>query len=268
MHSDSFFTGCRAHNVCQDYARAGKTPSGRVYAIVSDGCSSSPDTDFGARLLTAAAVFSINQFTSIKPEWTIWEASRCRPPYIPVTCLDATLFAAFDNPGGWIDVTGFGDGVVVARRRDGRVDAWSVGFDNNAPAYLSYLLSTARLKTYTDGGYGGRIITLWEDGVPSGPVTPQDDVEFAWGLTIDPKEYDLVMVLSDGVHSFLTDPAKGTPMSVHFLEVVNHLLDIKTFTGEFMVRRAKRFMHNTCQEKGWHNSDDFSVAAIYLGENP
>ena len=47
MTSDSFFAIGKAHTVCEDYARDGKIPdTERVFAIVSDGCSSSPDTDW------------------------------------------------------------------------------------------------------------------------------------------------------------------------------------------------------------------------------
>ena len=49
--TDAFFSIGKTHMVCQDYARSGTTRAGHPYAIVCDGCSSSPDTDLGSRFL-------------------------------------------------------------------------------------------------------------------------------------------------------------------------------------------------------------------------
>ena len=60
MNADSVFNIGATHAVCQDYviARSGETtfgsPNAGPYIILSDGCSSSPDTDMGARLLVKA----------------------------------------------------------------------------------------------------------------------------------------------------------------------------------------------------------------------
>lgn len=54
---DAFFTIGKTHTVCQDYAHAGFIPgTDQAYAIVSDGCSGSPDTDFGSRFMVTAAI--------------------------------------------------------------------------------------------------------------------------------------------------------------------------------------------------------------------
>src|SRR5437868_4207156 len=53
MNSDCAFQIGAAHTVCQDYAVAHSGVP--AYAILADGCSSSPDTDIGARLLVKAA---------------------------------------------------------------------------------------------------------------------------------------------------------------------------------------------------------------------
>ena len=50
MFADCAFAAGRGHDVCQDYAAAGGGAD-EPYAILADGCSTSPDTDVGARLL-------------------------------------------------------------------------------------------------------------------------------------------------------------------------------------------------------------------------
>ena len=272
MHSDAYFTGCKAHNVCQDYARAGKTPLGRVYAVVSDGCSSSPDTDFGSRFLTMAAVQSIDRLKDVDQN-VIWRATP-PPALMSPYCLDATLIAAFEQQQedyDYIAIRGFGDGVVVYKDElHTTVQVYS--HPSGAPAYLSYLLDPSRLKFYLSEGHGKREIEEWKDGnkqqLREDSVRMEDNkpAGFQWEFNVsrDSKHaLDLVMIMTDGVHSFHRKD-DGSP--VPFLEVVKHMLDIKTFAGEFMSRRAKRFFQNTCAEMGWVNNDDFGVAAIHLGE--
>ena len=64
MHADSFFAIGSTHKINQDYAWGGmpnthwseySMSAPRAIAIVSDGCSSSKDTDFGSRLLAQSA---------------------------------------------------------------------------------------------------------------------------------------------------------------------------------------------------------------------
>jgi hypothetical protein len=51
------------------------------------------------------------------------------------------------------------------------------------------------------------------------------------------------------------------------MDVVAEMLAIKGFAGEFVTRRAKRFLKDTVA-KGWHHDDDFAVAGIFLGDHP
>src|SRR5215208_7219869 len=55
MNANSVFNIGATHAVCQDYVIArSRAPHGGPYVVMSDGCSSSPDTDVGARLLVKA----------------------------------------------------------------------------------------------------------------------------------------------------------------------------------------------------------------------
>lgn len=55
MNSDCYFEIGHSHTICQDYALTGKINDVLSYAIISDGCSSSPLVDVGARLLAHSA---------------------------------------------------------------------------------------------------------------------------------------------------------------------------------------------------------------------
>ena len=72
---------------------------------------------------------------------------------------------------------------------------------------------------------------------------------------------DLLLIASDGIESFQT--ANGEPVPVE--EVIDEILAIKNFKGEFLSRRCSRFLSKTCVERGWKHADDFAIAGIYVG---
>lgn len=272
MRADAFFAIGRAHTVCQDYARAGVIPgTNRAYAVVSDGCSSSPDTDFGSRFVTAAAIRSLpvggNDFDLGS---VIWRAKEPTAGFIPDSCLDATLLIAFEHLDGKVHVVAVGDGVILARRRSGVVcEAWVIEM-GGVPGYLSYLLDIQRFRDYVRTGYGKRVTTHYVNGVEEGQRTNQiavsdgllPTVDNLFGeLVFDPETYDLVMVLSDGVQSF-RHMERGEAVPV--LSVTPHVMDIRVLAGEFLQRAHRFFLTKTCPKLGWQHTDDFGAAAIYI----
>jgi len=171
VNSDAFFAMGSTHSVCQDYARGGVTrpgsgrPSGHNFAVVSDGCSSSAHTDVGARLLTMAAMHRFQVYGArFDPEWVLWRAHDAGVQLgVDRGCLDATLLCACTRDDGVLEVNATGDGVIAARRRDGRPEVWCVDY-HGAPAYLSYLLDSRRLHSYFAQGGGARGVVHYVDG--------------------------------------------------------------------------------------------------------
>jgi len=276
MHkTDSYFSIGKTHLVCEDYAKTGLIKEDgtadapeRPFAIVSDGCSGSDDTDFGSRLLTVSAIHSLNMFDTIRPEWVIWRAlDRVSFPLL-TGCLDATLLSAHVNQQGKVSAFVAGDGVIVARTREGRVDTWEID-DKGAPGYLSYLLAQGRMHKWLAEGFGNRTVkftssdpehTLEDEIIPVALVEGGGVADFYWTMEFDPAEYELVMVLSDGAMSFSDANQRPVPLK----EIVPHLVDIRVPKGEFLVRSHKFFLNKTCVKNGWHHNDDFGAAAILL----
>src|SRR6185369_1284542 len=137
MGADCFFRMGSRHHVCQDYARTGGY-RGYTIAALSDGCSSSPDTDFGARFLVQAFM-QVPMATGD----SVAMAASCMAAAsgLPRSCLDATLLAVFESGIGVVHAIRAGDGVFAYRDRDGTWFYDQVEFGNNAPAYLSYRLN-------------------------------------------------------------------------------------------------------------------------------
>jgi hypothetical protein len=279
-NADAFFAIGKTHMVCQDYARAGRTDDGHPYAIVCDGCSSSPDTDFGARLLATSAAFQMKWICRGEGSFMVRDsqilsaaANAANEIDVEMRCLDATVVAAYrDEQDGkeGVKVSMRGDGVVVARARhpEGESFIYVVEHENNAPRYLSYELDDERLEGYLKKyGQSGRRDHVYP--VAGGWATVPE--ELFQGHSSDQffpaEDFDLVMVLSDGVQTFQRVARTGTSKSLEDVpvgQVVEQLLKIKGTKGKFLQRRCHKFLNTFCAINEWQHADDFSAAAIWM----
>lgn len=281
-HADAFFSIGKTHMVCEDFAKAGLQQHGLPYAIVCDGCSSSRDTDTGARLLAHSAAFNMNWIAgdecsfSDREDLIIQGAKQATLTLdLNPRCLDATLVAAYAsrNEEGeeGVRVVMRGDGVVVVRNRDGGGwGFWTVDHERNAPLYLSYGLDEERLEGYMSEFGDKCMATPYSSAngwVPAGPI-PYQGHPPDWFF--EAEYFDLVMVLSDGVHTFqerVEGHTSRTLENIPVEEVIEQLLRIRSTTGEFLKRRCHKFLTRYCQINDWQHADDFSAAAIYM-EDP
>jgi len=280
MHSDSYFCTGSTHNVCQDYASHGVNKDGKAYAIVSDGCSGSPHTDFGSRFLTKSMQWALDNAPIDSGIFHVVDgvsqhmASSCNMDFM---CLDATLLLAIEQEReGKLGVLAMaaGDGLIAARHR-GRsyYDFHLIDFYSGYPAYASYSGDPLRLREYikhTDGGLAGIRIRNGEDDttqIVQHRFYPETGGFKPYELFFDKEKYDLVMLLSDGAGSFHEMAASETSKH-HTLvkpeKVLDEMTDFKNLKGEFVVRRAKSFLVKTCVANRWTHHDDFSVAVVSM----
>jgi len=257
MHADSAYVIGHGHKVCQDYARHGRI-NGLDYAIVSDGCSSSPDTDIGARLLVLTTELNL-QYCSEQgfTERAILDISRhalYAAGFPPITldprCLDATLLVAV----AWrdaISILAGGDGVIACLDQYDHVAIWDIEAPDNHPRYPNYLNDIIRRKIVESG-------QPWTVSGPDGVEMCTPKVEAFYTAFTGQK---VVAVFSDGVKSFVDADRKPIP----FEAIVRELLDFKYMTGQFVQRRMQKFLKAAAQ-RGWQHFDDLSMAAIYTGK--
>ncbi len=261
LHTDAAFRMGHSHQVCQDYARASKT-----MIALSDGCSSSPDTDFGARLNVLATEWLLNEPTySITAQSVDIIAAHKGVPLniLPSGHRDATLLTAHKTPQGFIMVQVFGDGVVGIRRRDGSEEIYDID-QGGAPAYPSYFNDPARMKALKDAGFGGRKVTVTVNGVEKAmwewhPDLLEKHPDFAF--LVDPRDTDLIVLMSDGVHSFQNYITKEPVPSQ---DVIDELIGFRNTHGKFVTRRVQSFLKRSCPHFHWEHYDDLSVAAMYI----
>jgi hypothetical protein len=280
MNSDSYFrisAKTATHPVCQDYAQAGEYKGGR-YAIVADGCSSAPDTDFGSRLLTKCLVKQLS-FTNMLPQAfpsTIYVADSCRRSIeLPPESLHATLLCVVEEPWAfWAGV--WGDGFVVARRRqDKSLLVIKHEFTSNAPYYLSYAIQPDNRQKYIEKFATSRDeFVIHKSSILNGDCVPfeviNQPVQSAMVLTqhvFEKMDYDLVAVISDGLGSFFKTVDEGNsrtdvPVDVEF--VLEELFKFKGMAGSFVLRRSIKAFEKF-EELGWKNADDFSIGVVCDG---
>jgi len=261
---DSFFTIGSSHKVCQDYALSGEK-EGATYALVGDGCSSSPNTDVGVRILLHLTEQGIGGFGLSDVFMGLFESSReiVSNMGLPVECLDSTLLSARYTGEGQVQVEALGDGFIAARRRSGGFDLWKIYFSNNCPNYLRYLYEFPDTLHNLE-----RTVVFWVEG-ESEKVSHEklSQESYIYRLSLDPKKYDLICLLSDGAASFQEKKSRETSIAFEALrveKVIEQVLSVKGAQGEFLVRRCNAFLRKWCQKKNWSHTDDFSTSALFL----
>lgn len=285
-YADAGFLIGSTHTVCQDYAIAG-TKNGTSYAVVSDGCSGSPNSDIGARILATNVARWINNPTSYygKPAGLYHHAHEASwfvgQLDLPTSCLDATLLIAVEEEHQF-RVCAWGDGVIAARRRQtGLLQVTRVEFPSGYPAYPSYALSRDPLAAFQrHSGKGCWDIEVEDLEISEGggslcasrhtssvlarrKTIPSVDRIFPY------EDFDMVAVLSDGASSFVQQIQTETSIvnePVPLASILQRALGFKSAAPGFVQRRLLRFRVE-CQKLHQLHMDDFSVAAL-LRETP
>ena len=262
MRADSYYAMGRTHAVCEDYARVGLLENGLPYALLADGCSSSQDTDIGARVLVLSAENMLQVCGS-----ETFPASRCialaasqqRNLKIPVECLDATLMVVHPITETSVEVLVYGDGVVAVQGKEGEVTIYQIEYPSGAPDYLSYRLNPARYGNYKEFFGTTRKLRVFQNGAWG----EEQESNGPFALNFDMGELKTVLLFSDGVASFQEWDEDGLfPHSVPVEQVVEQVFAIKNWNGPFITRRVRKFLSGFCPKNRWQHNDDFSVVAV------
>lgn len=276
MNADSTFQIGHDHVICEDYALAGTTEY-MAYGVVCDGCSASPDVDFGARCLAFAAKESLGNGSIFEAE----EEFICGPlgqgivrnasavlkllRGVDPQALDATLLmaAVLDDNGDKLSTAMIhGDGVIVRKRKDGYMFAVRVELESGAPDYLSYSLNYFRQVAYNRSSVGKRKVITLINREPDGKINEKEATLpnfYPYKTDSVLEEGDILAVMSDGVGSFRRADNEPIP----WFEVAMELVNYKSTAGQFVLRRMNAFKRK-CAKEGWTHSDDVSVAAIVV----
>lgn len=270
---DSHYTIGRLHLLCQDYVCQGREPF--PYVILADGCSSTPDSDVGARLLALNARrllpgFALAASSETERNARHWRLGRriarraarqARELGVDPTVLDATLLVAWCD-GETVFVHLYGDGCIVVRHTDGEVAAIQVEYAENAPYYLSYLLDSGRCALYReaigDPATAQSVHYLNETGATTRLESFDTPTVFDFSLAALPA----VIVATDGLSSFV-NAETGERLDV--LPVARNLLDFRDLHGDFVGRRLRQVLADYARQRVV-NVDDLGLGA-FVGTN-
>lgn len=275
VSADCFSRIGTSHTVCQDYGYAGMINDSPV-CIVSDGCSSAKETDWGSRLLTNALKQQFHMPSNLGCMTYYHSAirvaeSNCRALQIPIEALTATLLC-IKKQENFLDASLSGDGFIIARRRaDKMLTVIQYEFSTNAPNYLRYSIDPTAQRLYNERFGKGHLITkTWNQlGANVSDLTetktPLREASLINLHVFRIEDFDLVAVLSDGLHSFLVKELAKTHMPEALLDaskIIEHLFDFKSYAGKFVQRRCG-IAFEEFQKLGWGNYDDFTMGAVY-----
>lgn len=295
MKADSYFEIGSTHLVCQDYAITYASDD-IAYAIISDGCTSSPNTDIGSRIISIVAKDVLNylmqrqRFETIKDKkWFMNNFVLTFKELVIKKCLevkgslnldinsfDATLLVAIVYPGYRPLLVGWGDGNYIIKYKDGRIRTITISYDKNMPYYLSYRMSyekdTLYKKELTDSGQGHVIEVITNEESKNYHHAPWeynfvrylDDISNNDGSIAGVSQ---IIVSSDGLQSYQYDPKSEeflkNDKNFDLSEVYPKVIDYKNIVGEFVVRRMKSLEKEHRLNHIIH-TDDVSCATIAM----
>lgn len=278
MNTDFYLDRGKDHVICEDFAAAGLV-NGSGFAMVSDGCSSSKEVDFGSRILVHAArdnllplLASEGSFDAIGfGEATIAKAGKVIGCFeaLPASALDATLVLALVRPDNracpfHAQTYFWGDGAAIVRRKE-QVIATLLRFSGNAPFYLSYALNSRRREAYLQQHGGPKEVLRVTFDLEGKELSRENHCETEpdplapYQEQFDLEAGDSLALVSDGITQFFAADNTAIPWETLALKFV----DFKRPNGVF-VRRRMNFFERKNRAAGVRHLDDLSVAAITL----
>lgn len=278
MNSDSFFTIGSTHKVCQDYVIHSPINVPQ-YVILSDGCSSAVDSDFGSRILCKSLQSLIyNEKHNIESmlDSVIRSAhSFAKSMLLNDDSLCATLVFARIEPyreGKAFKTYTIGDSMIAAKHKfRNQIEFIEYKFASGAPYYLRYEIDNMKEQYFQkfgnevsrrsfsiDNDYSvGQLISVAEE-----KKLNFDKIYFEEAFSLE--DYDWVAVMSDGATSFQKLTADSTTkqnIPVGPMDALYETLSFKGYFGEFVQRRCQKAFKQF-KEKNIHNYDDFSIGVI------
>jgi hypothetical protein len=243
IHIDSLLKIGKTHKVCEDYIISGNNPV--PYIILSDGCSSSKDTDIGARILCHKAKQYLqrytNSFDSINGiemgDYIIWSSKLAIDLLgLDITALDATLIIAYYY-NGLININMYGDGcIAVIDKTSTMIEI--VEYSKNTPYYLSYKLDYERNEIYHNNKITKTVDRhyYYNSADTFDLITGAMDYDKPY---ISKHLFDLdrdktIFIFSDGISTFFN---KEQSKFLSIADFIKDFSSFKTLKGEFLQRR-------------------------------
>lgn len=281
MNANSVFKIGATHTVCQDYVIAGNEGTNSIstnagpYVILSDGCSSSPDSDVGARLLVKAMDQALSGNQTREVEELHCGSARTALGWaeligVRAEAVDATLMSAHVS-GDELIVACSGDGVIVLESKAGALDVYEISSPSGYPFYPAYVHQRERLAEMIDNRRCVKDLKRFRRESPDAPLQLLDETtseSLTEVFSLNVFDYKYVAVASDGLDSFFRTqptPTGNRLEPICLIDVLNQFWSFKNSHGAFVERRIKKFKKDA-EARSWDHADDLSIGVIHLGD--
>lgn len=257
MHIDTFLRKGSTHYICEDYIIKSKNA-----VVLSDGCSSTENSDVGARLLSYAANYELDKI--LQKDFANSVITRASIAAKTIGVDAGALFCTLGVMAKYSDAVVmqlFGDGVMfVKTKSDNKLYVYIVNYEGNAPPYLAYLEDIYSKEAYLDTTKKRTIVTAvytYEDGkiVNEELFSKEEDfkteIPFSKNVFLDTDEVEFCGIASDGFTTF----------DMKFQDIVEGVANFKTTKGEFLKRRMKKFTKEN------NHFDDISIGVMMFDDD-
>lgn len=283
MNTNAYYEIGASHKVCEDYALSGQHDQ-LYYAIVSDGCSSSKDSDVGARLLAhitkGVLVYMYEDKSILSPNFTelfkelvlkkCMEAKKALG--LSINAFDATLLINFVL-GDKVFSLSWGDGYIIYVTDSMNIIVYEISFSSGAPYYLSYEMCQAKKDAYIDAFGGGTITVsqfiLDQNNNVLSAVSTDSALNYSHTVykEVAANLMKFVALSSDGINTYQDDPRFETPdrskRGYSAVEMIPDIVAYKNITGDFVLRRMRR-VKELVEKNHIIHQDDISCATIAI----
>lgn len=271
VHSDCYFSSAqKPRKNCQDYCLVGENLNLNLkFLVLSDGCSSSTHSEFGAILL-CKIVEELIEFYKTEDngilnkdylELSVLDSLKKinKILKLDIETFDATLLISIQQ-NDLIHNFMFGDGTIIITDINNEIKLIkTVKYDGNAPYYLSYKLNSIRDDLYKSSDLKKNIQTYIPNIINSISIkNSTNDINEV--LTIN--EPGCFIMTSDGIESFYD---YNNENKIDSFDIIKELTSIKSRKGEFIKRRVTKMLDNF-YKNNIYNSDDLSVCGFMIEE--
>jgi len=271
MNIDSYYEMGAGHTFCQDYCLSGQV--GEVsYLVGSDGCSASKDTDIGARVLchltkkriikTVCELIPLTDLSIMTLQVHLLDMLNLfkETLALPSSAFDATLFIVIEYKGKCL-VLGWGDGVVIEKKKSGATKIYRIEYTSGAPFYLSYFLDPKRREEYerqfSEDNVNHKTWELIAESSSSWDDDYRNDTIFV--RLYDSEELDLIAICSDGLTTYQSDK--------DCIDTAIRYTNYKNFAGDFVKRRMNKIKKENKIANSFHYDDIFCATIKFEEES-
>lgn len=287
LNIDGFYEIGKSHAICQDYVFTEKLSDNFCYGILCDGCSGSPFTDLGARILVHHAKKAIKTQFLVDPNFSeylafaysylsekiiineaILSAERMD---LPRQCLDASIWIIIvlkKDKETVYSVFGWGDGVLIVKETE-KTTIRSVNYlpsqIGEGPYYLNYYSDSARtsayLKRFPDELEIENIVVEKDKINTTKEKCPYCTPTVLKISSCDSSPIHSVSISSDGLKTFNHKESENP-----LVWASKRYIDYQSFEGVFVERRMKALSRRDMKDGISHYDDISMVSVIELPE--